>query len=225
MQSNEKSGFLKSSSLTLKHGFFGRNHSPALIAEVLDVPLKEMFFLKQTHGNSVITAGENTYLSEADGVVSTSKKWLLMIKTADCLPILLQSEDESVKAAIHASWRTTLSGIIEKTVEKMEELGAKDIKAAFGPCIQKQNYEFKQDMKSRFPIHIQEDQAVFEPIPGKEAWLFDVPLLAAQKLGRFGITPDTSCMKDTYTDENYFSVRRTSHTEGQPEPGRNWSVI
>ena len=65
------------------------------------------------------------------------------VGAADCGPVLFADPKARVVAAAHAGWKGALSGVLESTIAKMEELGAKrpDIVAVLGPTISASAYE------------------------------------------------------------------------------------
>ena len=85
-----------------------------------------------------------------DGFVTDTKGITLIVRVADCAPILLVGKKEDgtpVIGAAHAGWRGTAKGIALETVRLMRELGAVSIKAAIGPCIKPCCYEVGPGMK------------------------------------------------------------------------------
>lgn len=75
---------------------------------------------------------------EADGLVTDVPGLALVVFSADCLPVLLYDPVRQVAAAVHAGWRGTAAGIVERAVEKMTGCygcRAEDILAAIGPGI------------------------------------------------------------------------------------------
>lgn len=86
----------------------------------------------------------------SDGFVTDCKGMSLIVRMADCTPILLvgQKEDASpVVGAVHAGWRGTVCNIGGKAVYEMISLGAKkaSIKVAIGQCIHSCCFEVKED--------------------------------------------------------------------------------
>lgn len=66
--------------------------------------------VRQVHGDTVIVNAVESPLDraadlEADGHCTREKGLALLIKTADCQPLLLAAEDGSAVAALHAGWR------------------------------------------------------------------------------------------------------------------------
>src|SRR5512137_2325214 len=78
---------------------------------------------------------------------------LLVIRTADCLPVLLVDEENRAVAAVHCGWRGTERRILEKTVKAMEgAYGSKpaDMRAALGPCIGPACYEVGPEVRQAY---------------------------------------------------------------------------
>ena len=75
-----------------------------------------------------------------DGFVTDRQGVVPIVRTADCVPVLLvgrKSDLSPVVAAVHAGWRGTVAGIAAVAVEKMLSIGASldSVKAAIGPHI------------------------------------------------------------------------------------------
>jgi len=87
---------------------------------------------------------------ECDGYITDVPGVALLVRSADCLPILFAGEKEDgtpVVAATHAGWRGTVGGIAAVAVEKMIALGAipKTIRAAIGPAINECCFTVRED--------------------------------------------------------------------------------
>lgn len=78
---------------------------------------------------------------EADALVTVRDDLALTVRTADCAPIAMASP-EGVVAVAHGGWRGLVAGVVEATAAAMRELGARQIQAGLGPCIQPCCYEF-----------------------------------------------------------------------------------
>ncbi len=109
----------------------------------------------QIHSTNVITVTSDTVsvdpdTRECDGYVTDCRGIGLLVKAADCLPILFSGEKDDgspVIAATHAGWKGTVGGIAAVAVKKMCSLGtSKDtIRIAVGPSIQDCCFEVKED--------------------------------------------------------------------------------
>lgn len=104
----------------------------------------------QTHSLSVrrvCAADGGKCFADTDGFVTADPGVALIVKIADCVPILLWEPDAGVIAALHAGWRGTGGGICAVGVERMREMGAdpRKIRAAIGACIHACCYEVQAD--------------------------------------------------------------------------------
>jgi hypothetical protein len=78
---------------------------------------------------------------------------LLVIRTADCLPVLLVDPENRAVAAVHCGWRGTEKRILEKSVRAMGEAygsNPADILVALGPCIGAACYEVGPEVREGF---------------------------------------------------------------------------
>ena len=77
----------------------------------------ERLWVHQVHGGNVVFAhrGETCASgAKADALVSDDPARLVAVRVADCVPILLSSEDGKVVAAVHAGWRGVIAGVAAK---------------------------------------------------------------------------------------------------------------
>ncbi|HYQ57085.1 MAG TPA: peptidoglycan editing factor PgeF [Draconibacterium sp.] len=118
----------------------------AKLAEALALEVGQMVFPDQTHSSCVADVQEipESIFSETDALVTNQSGLCLCVQTADCVPVLLFDPEAKVIAAVHAGWRGTVGGIVEKAVSKMINnygVSAKNIVAAIGPSISPEVYE------------------------------------------------------------------------------------
>jgi len=126
----------------LAHGF-GTQHSRPLETGIAT--------LKQIHSDRVLAvdAPHAGFLDEGDAMVTATAGVRLVVRTADCVPILLADPQRKAVAAVHAGWRGTAAGIVAKTIDRMEaEFGtrAEDVVAAIGPSIGECCYEVGREV-------------------------------------------------------------------------------
>lgn len=111
----------------------------------------------QVHGNTIQIVDHPGTFESADALITTQKNISLVIKTADCAPMILFDPEQGVIAAVHAGWRSVVKGILENTVRTMVRdfyCNPKNIKCAIGPSIRSCCYEVKSDLSSRFPDNV-----------------------------------------------------------------------
>jgi YfiH family protein len=88
-----------------------------------------------------------------DALITREPGVLLMVQTADCVPILLADTRNKAVAAIHSGWRGTLARIPEKTLGQMRmEFGTDPahVVAAVGPAIGRCCYEVGEEVVQKF---------------------------------------------------------------------------
>ena len=221
---NFKHGFFKRtggvsinefSSLNCKYGSFDTiskiNSNRALVSNLMGIKTPDLITLKQIHSSDVINITERIEPDEIEGdsMVTSKEGICLGILTADCAPILFGDFEKKIIGAAHAGWKGLYGGIVENTLEKMMQLGAKmkNICVAIGPCIQKNNYEVGIEFYERF---INKD-ITYKKFFLKEnnKILFDLPGSIAFRLHLQGIKNIQSLNKCTFSEKkNYFSFRR-----------------
>lgn len=118
-----------------------RNHA-LLMADF--APQDRLADLYQVHGDLVVDAVPGRR-PEADGIVTTTPGLTLMVRAADCVPVLLAGS--GVIGAAHAGRKGMAAGVVPRTVERMRELGADDITAWIGPSICGACYEVPGQMR------------------------------------------------------------------------------
>lgn len=197
------------------------------VAHMLGANPENFCTLAQVHGKNVqMVDAPWGHARKADAMVSNRAGMLLGILTADCAPILLADEKNKVIGAAHAGWRGALAGIIEATVDAMEQLGAekKYIIAAIGPCIAQSSYEVDESFRRTFE---EKDRACgVHFIPGKSAgkYYFDIGAYGESRLKRTGIVAETLNHDTCADDDHFFSYRRAT-LRGEKEYGRQVSAI
>ena len=138
------------------HGFLNKN----FIGDLEDVAhcsgLNRIHTIKQVHSNVVFLLNDNVTgnkTTEGDAIVTSMRNLGVGIYTADCVPLLLVDGDARVVAAVHAGWRGTLSGIVNRTISRMEKdygIFSSKISAAVGPSIGMCCYEVGEEVALQF---------------------------------------------------------------------------
>ena len=108
----------------------------------------------QVHGNRIKKIEDPGLFDSTDGLITNKKNIVLVIKTADCIPVLLYDSGHHVIAAIHAGWRSVTQEILPKSVKIMRsDYGSKpeEINCAIGPSIRSCCYEVQRDVSDQFP--------------------------------------------------------------------------
>lgn len=202
------------------HGFYTRNGAPPGLVTV-----------HQVHSALAVVVDQpwsDQSQPRADALVTNRPGLLLAVKTADCAPVLLADTQAGVVAAAHAGWRGALDGVLEDTVDKMTQLGAKTdrIIAAIGPCIGPHSYEVSHGFEAPFIAKDAANARFFQPASKPGHALFDLPGYVAARLASCGVKTVDSLGCDTLTNEaTFFSHRRASLRHTEKQEGRQMSVI
>ena len=171
-------------------------------------------WLHQVHGCGVAELGPlpSTHEPQADAAVSHIPGTVLAILTADCLPVLLCSEDGGEIGAAHAGWRGLAAGVLEATLAQMVSPPAR-VLAWLGPCIGAPSYEVGEEVRAAFVAHDAAGAMCFEATrPGH--WRCDLAALARQRLARAGVTRVHGGGNDTHADARFYSYRRDGAASG-----------
>ena len=194
------------------------------------LPGAQLVTLHQVHSPDAI-AVTAPYPDEArphaDALVTDRPGLLLGILTADCTPILLADSQAGVVGAAHAGWKGAIGGVTDAVITQMEALGADRarIAAAIGPCIARASYEVDEAFFRRFLDHDPENERFFSAGARPDRHQFDLEAYVAARLAAAGIGRIACLGLDTYADERrFYSFRRATH-RGEPDYGRQISLI
>lgn len=164
---------------------------------------------------------------KADAIVTDRPNLIVAVLTADCAPVLFADADAGVVAAAHAGWRGACAGITDRTLEQMEELGARRarVAAVVGPTIGPASYEVGPELRDTIVAAETRDIGFFRPGAHGDRLMFDLPGYVVERLRRAGVARVAAVAADTYGLEGeYFSYRRGCH-RGDPDYGRQISAI
>lgn len=113
--------------------------------QIIDRP---WVWLRQVHGRECrdvdVLGIEGVVGAAADAAVTSSAQIALCVQTADCVPLVLWS-DEGVIAAVHVGWRGLEAGIVEETLRILREKTVTSLSAFIGPSIGPECYAFGVD--------------------------------------------------------------------------------
>jgi polyphenol oxidase len=132
------------------------------IFRAINRPFESRFDVWQVHGNEIVTTdrprAQNEAHTKADGIITDHPEVTLLMRFADCVPVLLYDRVKSIAAIVHAGWQGTMLRVAEKAVLAMvKEFGSEpqDIIAGIGPSIGPDVYEIGdeviQQTKKAFP--------------------------------------------------------------------------
>lgn len=169
--------------------------------------------LKQVHGIHVVRLASADFdqgAPEADAVIADQSGDICVVRTADCLPILLCSSDGQEIAAIHAGWRGLSAGIVEATLNAMRTTAA-DLIAWFGPAISQAAFEVGPEVRASFG-HWGQVESLFQ-LNERGRLQADLFGLARARLRKIGVLRTYGGGLCTVNDpERFHSYRRDGDT-------------
>jgi YfiH family protein len=107
--------------------------------------------LHQVHGDTVhVVAGATRGATrpDADAIVTAEPDVVLMVRAADCVPVLLADPVAGVVGAAHAGRLGLAAGVVSRTVERMRAWGATEVTAWVGPHVCGSCYEVPADLQA-----------------------------------------------------------------------------
>lgn len=194
----------------------------ARLAAAAGVVAGQLATVTQVHGDRVLRAEQGGVQGEADAVWTKTPGVVVGVRTADCLPILVEDVAGGRVAAVHAGWRGVLAEIVLRAAERLEADGARreDLRFALGPAIQRCCFEVDGDLPARFAAAFGDEVVV--TVAGKPRRHLDLSLAVRRGLERAGVAPGQVSVRPECTacDARFFSHRRD-----QGRTGRHLSFI
>ncbi len=170
---------------------------------------------EQVHGGSIAVIGRaagRSMIAGCDALVTDVPGQALLIRTADCIPLLLADAGRGVIAIIHAGWRGLACQLPLRVLALLGRLFHSDagrIDVAIGPAIRACCYEVGPEFVGRFGRFV-------TLTDGRRRC--DLVGIAIEQLQRGGVRPGhifdsgqcTAC-----APERWFSVRREGNATGR----------
>lgn len=193
------------------------------LARVAGVEPGALVTVSQVHGDVVLRAGAaggpapRPPIGEADGLWTDVPGTAVGVRTADCLPILIEDRGGRRVAAVHAGWRGVIANIAVRALEQLFAAGtrAQDGRVVIGPCIQRCCFEVDGDLPERFAAAFGDEVVV--PVAGKTKRHLDLPRAVSVALARAGLpTAHVAALPHcTMCDARFFSHRRDHGLTGR----------
>lgn len=117
--------------------------------------------MRQVHGNvvDVVELRASDERPEADALVTAEPDRLLVVRVADCVPVLLADPAAGVVGVAHAGRPGLVAGVVPAAVVRMRELGADAITAWLGPRVCGACYEVPAPMQAEVGALVPESVA------------------------------------------------------------------
>ncbi|KKS98575.1 MAG: hypothetical protein UV73_C0001G0096 [Candidatus Gottesmanbacteria bacterium GW2011_GWA2_43_14] len=200
----------------LSHHFLNQAES---VSGLYDKNIKEASSCAQIHSGNISVASRKKYYEGCDGIIASEGRSLI-IRTADCLPLLFFSTGKKLIGAVHAGWRGLSAGILQNAVRKLKDLGAdvSELQVAIGPHIRRCCYQVGSELIENFTRKIPGVKFFEER---HQSFYLDLSVVAQRQLSDAGLSAGN--MEDTAIctscNPEYASFRRDKTLL------RNFSII
>lgn len=132
-----------------------RNHQ--LMYKVLDVNGEKACTTWQVHGADVVLANGpiqgRKWLARADAAITNNPDVPLVMRYADCVPLIFHDPVKKAIGLAHAGWRGTVQGVGQNTVKAMQQAYGShpaDIQVVIGPSISIQKFQVGEEVVDAF---------------------------------------------------------------------------
>jgi hypothetical protein len=188
--------------------------SQNILSEVLkkkNIDNKLLTSVNQIHSDKVLVVSKSGNHGDADGLITSIKyNLVLLIKTADCIPIFIYDNSKGNYGIVHAGWRGAKQKIHLKAIDKFIDLGSdiNNLNFVMGPSIKLCCYEVGEEMIDYFGDSI---------IKKNNSLFLDLNKSISIDLEDIGIAKDKIKIdnKCTYEDSSLHSYRRDKGKSGR----------
>ena len=133
----------------------------------------------------------NGKLQKADAIISDQPDTPLIMRYADCVPLLYYDRAKRVIGLGHAGWRGTVKGMASNVVRMMQktyECRAADIEIVIGPAISRRNYRVGEEVASQAEAYFGDGAGVIWRDPDDGSPYLDLWRANRLDLERCGVT-------------------------------------
>ena len=180
------------------------------------------------HGTDVVTvdgrSNGKSCLAKADGIITEQPDLPLVMRFADCVPLLLYDPAKAAIGLGHAGWRGTVNGMAAKIVRAMVNVygsSPQNIQVVIGPAISRSNYQVGCEVVRAAFEYFGEDSGVVRIDPKDGAACLDLWLANQLDFQRAGVEDIEVLRLCTYENTDDFF----SHRAEQGKTGRFGVII
>lgn len=131
-------------------------------------PFESRFDVWQVHGKTMITADQprpqNQKHQPADGIFTDNPEVTLLMRFADCVPLVYYDPIKRIVGLVHAGWQGTLQQVAAEGVRLLQEKynsNPKDVIVGIGPSICGECYQVREDVYQQFLSEFGQDAEGF----------------------------------------------------------------
>ncbi len=206
----------KSDSLSLL-----RQAKRQIVLEDKIISFSQLVMAEQTHSEDIKTiegcdlgAGfikDKDEIPHVDGFITDKENVFIVIKSADCTPILVYAKNKPLVGGCHSGREGTRKGIIKNLIKQMltdYNLSPSDLVVMIGPAINARNYQVSLEIYNEFIASSKLDQDYRK---------IDMQKVIINDLIQMGIREENiiSSQICTYENMDYNSYRRDKTPERQ----------
>ena len=183
---------------------------PAVVSRLrVELGVDAVATMRQVHGADVAWAMPGL-VPEADALLSYTPNVAALVRVADCVPIVLATEERDTVGVVHAGRRGLVAGVVPAAAQILQDRGRGAVTAWIGPHICGRCYELDTDMAAEVAAAV--PQAASTTWSGTAA--ADLGAGVGAQLEELGATVHHlgGC---TLEDDQFFSFRRNGTSQRQ----------
>ena len=199
--------------------------APAAVAEnhrrlfsALNVTPECVVSPHQVHGRNVAQvhlADGGTVIPETDALITNVPGVVLLLRFADCTPVLLYDPVQQAVGLAHGGWRGVAGGIVPATVQAMHTAFGSDVRdlwVGVGPAIGPDHYEVGAEVVAAIAATLPPGTNIARRHHAR--WLLDLPTAIEAQLTALGVqhSAQSGLCTACHTDEWYSHRREKGHT-------------
>lgn len=208
------SGHWASLNLGTSHG-----DDPGLVERNLELltqglQVDRLVRMSQVHGSDVVWTGDlpDREVPVADALLTDQPGVGVLVRVADCTPVVLVGLDEPVAGVVHCGREGLVKGVVTAAVAAVRERGTESLEAWVGPRACGRCYELPEAMADAVAAVVPESRST-------TSWgtpAIDVGAGVVAQLRELGIpVTDIGAHECTIEDDRFFSHRRQGHESGR----------
>ncbi len=183
------------------------------------IPATRVVIAEQTHSDLVHVCtesdcgagfGVHSQIAICDALITNIPQQYLLIRTADCTPVIISDKQGRAVGAVHSGREGTRKNIVGKTVLAFQEhygIPASDIQAYIGAGICHRHYQVDEKTWQEFNTSILELGIVLDTTLDRH---IDIQQIIYKQLLKAGVASDNIEQNQicTYESADHFSYRR-----------------
>ena len=190
-----------------------RHHDPKIEGSLVAATgVDAVATMNQVHGSDVAWMSGDADRPDADAMFTDQASLGLLVRVADCLPIVLAAPDDGLVGVVHCGRVGLMAGVVPAAVESLRERGARRLQAWLGPRVCGRCYELPADMADEVAAAVPEARSTTSwGTPAADIGAGALAQLRSRDVDIRDIGADVC----TVADERFFSHRRDGSEAGR----------